>query len=163
MSDINSVENTRSIAVEARNRSAKPAVEQATSGRDGGKTLPVQEKQAAPPPQNSQPESQRRSARVEQAVEQLNEYVQSLQRDLQFSLDEELGRAVIRVIDSSTQEVIRQIPNETALQLARNLKADLETEQIDRAAQELRGQSADTVAQGTAGVEARLGLINTRV
>ncbi|MEM7101073.1 MAG: flagellar protein FlaG [Pseudomonadota bacterium] len=162
MSDINSFENTRSVAVEARTRSANPAVEQANSGRDGGKGLPVQEKQATPPQQASQPETQqRRSARVEQAVEQLNEYVQSLQRDLQFSLDEELGRAVVRVIDSSTQEVIRQIPNETALQLARNLKADLETGRVDRAASELRVQNADPVAAG--GVDARLGLINTRV
>jgi uncharacterized FlaG/YvyC family protein len=38
-----------------------------------------------------------------------------------FSVDSELGRPVVRVVDSTTHEVIRQIPNEVALRLARNL------------------------------------------
>jgi flagellar protein FlaG len=60
---------------------------------------------------------------VEQAVAHLNDYVQSLQRDIQFSIDPASQRPVVRVVDRSTQEVIRQIPSETALQLAHDLKA----------------------------------------
>ncbi len=60
---------------------------------------------------------------VERAIAHLNDYVQSMQRDLQFSLDEASGKAIVRVIDRSTQEVVRQIPGDVALQLARNLKS----------------------------------------
>ncbi len=58
---------------------------------------------------------------VESAVSQISEFVQNLQRDLQFSVDEDSGRIVIKVIDSQTDEVIRQIPPEDALRLARDL------------------------------------------
>lgn len=61
------------------------------------------------------------SERVHQAVARLNDYVQSLHRDIRFSVDDDSGRAVVRVVDRDTQEVIRQIPSELALRLARNL------------------------------------------
>ena len=60
---------------------------------------------------------------VEQAVARLNDYVQSLQRDIQFSIDPESNQPVVRVVDRGSQELIRQIPNETALRLARSLNA----------------------------------------
>jgi flagellar protein FlaG len=53
------------------------------------------------------------------AVQQMNTYVQNIQRDLQFSVDEESGRNVVKVIDSKSKEVIRQIPSEEVLALAR--------------------------------------------
>jgi len=58
---------------------------------------------------------------VRDAVRRLNEYVQETQRDLRFSIDEETGRTVVRVVDSATQEVLRQIPPEEVLALAREL------------------------------------------
>ena len=60
-------------------------------------------------------------SQVESAVSQISEFVQNIQRDLQFSVDEDSGRIVIKVIDSETNEVIRQIPPEDALRLARDL------------------------------------------
>lgn len=58
---------------------------------------------------------------VSQVVSDLNDYVQSVGRDLQFQVDEESGRSIIRVLDSQTREVIRQIPPEEVLALARTL------------------------------------------
>lgn len=58
---------------------------------------------------------------VAQAVAQLNDYIQSVQRDLKFTLDEASGRSVITVIDSQSNEVIRQIPEEITLSLAQKL------------------------------------------
>ncbi len=58
------------------------------------------------------------------AVAQMNEYVQSTQRDLQFSYDAASGDTIVRVLDRSTKEVIRQIPDEVFLKLARNLTAE---------------------------------------
>jgi len=59
---------------------------------------------------------------VEEAVQALNDYVQSVNRDLQFSVDDASGRTVIKVLDAETQEVVRQIPSEEVLALARHLR-----------------------------------------
>lgn len=42
-------------------------------------------------------------------------------RDLSFSLDDSTGRVVVKVTDSTSGEVIRQIPSEEALRLAERL------------------------------------------
>ena len=59
--------------------------------------------------------------KVKEAVGNLNDFVQKLSRTLKFSVDEESGRTVIKVVDSETKQVIRQIPPEEVLALARNL------------------------------------------
>lgn len=61
---------------------------------------------------------------VREAVVRLNEYVQSIQRDLTFEYDETADTTVIKVMDRHTGEMIRQIPDELALKLARNLHQD---------------------------------------
>lgn len=61
---------------------------------------------------------------LDEAVSQLNDFVQNVQRDLQFEVDNELGQTIVRVVDQSTQEVIRQIPDEVALRLAENLQQE---------------------------------------
>ena len=45
---------------------------------------------------------------VEAAVEKLREFVTDMQRELQFSVDEDSGRTIIRVIDSDSGKIIRQ-------------------------------------------------------
>jgi len=62
-------------------------------------------------------------ALLTRAVKDINEYVQNVQRDLRFSIDEDSGHTVITVLDGETEEVIRQIPAEEILAIARNLKA----------------------------------------
>ena len=59
---------------------------------------------------------------LENSVQRLSELVKSVQRDLQFSIDKESGKTVITVLDSTTEEVIRQIPSEEVLALARNIE-----------------------------------------
>jgi len=61
---------------------------------------------------------------VEEAVTQLNDYVQNVERNLQFNLDDESGKTVITVVDRQTSEVIRQIPDEVVLKLAQDLQQD---------------------------------------
>ena len=58
---------------------------------------------------------------LKQAVSKLNDYVQNMQRDLQFSIDKESGTMVVKVIDSKSEKVIRQIPTEETLRIARSL------------------------------------------
>ena len=51
---------------------------------------------------------------VQELVRELNTKAQNHNRTLRFSIDEKLGRSVISVVDRETDEVIRQIPPETA-------------------------------------------------
>jgi flagellar protein FlaG len=61
---------------------------------------------------------------VKDAVSKLNDYVQSTERTLDFQMDEDSGKTVIKVYDTLSAELIRQIPNELALELAQNLNDD---------------------------------------
>ncbi|MAD45758.1 MAG: flagellar biosynthesis protein FlaG [Oceanospirillaceae bacterium] len=81
------------------------------TGAKSGKVLPPAE---GPVTKLSQDE-------VQEAVSRINEYVQQTERTLDFQLDEDSGRTVIRVYDKSSSELIRQIPSELALELAQKL------------------------------------------
>ena len=75
-------------------------------------------------PQNVKPMADVSEQQVKDAVTKLNEYVQSTERTLNFQMDEDSGKTVIKVFDKSSSELIRQIPNELALELAQNLNDD---------------------------------------
>lgn len=62
-----------------------------------------------------------RAGQVESAVSKISDFIQNFQRDLVFTIDEESDRLVVKVVDSVTQEVIRQIPEEETLSIARHL------------------------------------------
>ena len=72
-------------------------------------------------PQNVKPIAEASEEQVKDAVSKLNDYVQSTERTLDFQMDEESGKTVIKVYDTLSAELIRQIPNELALELAQNL------------------------------------------
>ncbi|MCB1947402.1 flagellar protein FlaG [Nitrosomonas sp.] len=58
---------------------------------------------------------------IEQAAEKIKETVNNLAQNLQFSIDEDTGKTVIKVMDVQTQEIIRQIPSQEAISIARTL------------------------------------------
>ncbi|SFR77395.1 flagellar protein FlaG [Marinobacter daqiaonensis] len=92
-----------------------------------GSTTKVQPAQQAIEPSKAERLKERSEAQREQlddAVTQLNDFVQNVQRDLQFEVDNDKGQTIVRVVDQKTQEVIRQIPDEVALRLAENLQQD---------------------------------------
>lgn len=98
----------------------------ANQGSSVGKNLEVRvaemgKEVAAPGGSLPQPEESTEAEKVEEAVNQVNEYVQNLSRDLQFTVDQDSGRTIIKVLDSETHEVIRQIPPEELLQIANQL------------------------------------------
>ncbi|MCG6574571.1 flagellar protein FlaG [Pseudomonas sp. AF32] len=59
--------------------------------------------------------------RLKKAVQEIEKFVQSVKRNLEFSIDEPSGKIVVKVIASDSGEVIRQIPNEEVLKLADSL------------------------------------------
>ena len=68
---------------------------------------------------------------VDVAVKALNDHVQQYRRELHFSVDENSGRTVIKVLDMETKEIIRQIPPEEALNFARKLNEGADLEIVD--------------------------------
>lgn len=58
---------------------------------------------------------------VNEAVERIRTQVQTLQRDLNFSVDDSTGQVVVQVLDGDSGKVVRQIPSEDILRLAERL------------------------------------------
>lgn len=54
-------------------------------------------------------------------VKEVNDFVRPLNNSLHFSIDKETGTTVVKVIDTETQEMIKQIPSEEMLALAKAL------------------------------------------
>lgn len=63
-------------------------------------------------------------AEVARAVAVAREELQHRSSELNFSLDDASGELVVKIIDSRTREVLRQMPSEEALSLARSLEAN---------------------------------------
>lgn len=58
---------------------------------------------------------------LKEVVERLNSAEDFHDRGIRFSVDEETGKVVVRIVDSSTNEVVKQIPSEEILRMARNI------------------------------------------
>ena len=80
---------------------------------------PVQAPQvSAPPPQSAASSLEQ----VQQAMKQVAEMVQAQASNLQFSIDKETGITVVKVVDTQTQEVIRQIPAQEMIDIAHSIE-----------------------------------------
>ena len=108
---VTTVKRTRTAAVTAQPSPAEPADRK-----------PAAEHGSLPDPQT-----------LQNALGNLSAHVQNLHRSLQFSVDQESGDTVVKVVDAETKEVIRQIPSEELLAIAQRLRAGngvLLTEQV---------------------------------
>ena len=65
---------------------------------------------------NPKPEEQ-----VKEAVQKIQGVVDNLAHNLRISVDQDTGKIVVKVMDIHTDEVIRQIPTEEAISIARTL------------------------------------------
>ena len=59
---------------------------------------------------------------VEKAAREIQEFVQKMGRNLNFSIDETTGYHVVRVVNPDTGELIRQLPSEELLKIARDFE-----------------------------------------
>lgn len=73
------------------------------------------------PEQPAAKEAPSSASNVEDAIAKLNDSTALIAQDLHFSIDEESGKTVVKLIDNSTQEVLRQFPSEEALSIARSI------------------------------------------
>lgn len=58
---------------------------------------------------------------VAAAVQSANAYMQSVSTNLKFSLDQDTGHTVVRMVDTETKEVLRQFPSEEMLAISRSI------------------------------------------
>lgn len=112
--EISSIASIKALSGAAKNsrQVAKPDV--ASLPDNSGQALPINGKE--------QPLQTAITVEVRQAVSKINEIVQSVQRDLSFNMDEDSGKTVIRVVDTESGELIRQIPSEEVLAIASHLR-----------------------------------------
>ena len=66
---------------------------------------------------SSRPERQE----VEEAAKSVREFVQPINSNLEFNVDHDTGEMVVKVIDRASGEVIRQMPSEEMLAVAKAL------------------------------------------
>jgi len=59
---------------------------------------------------------------VAKAAEQIQQFVQSMGRNLKFSIDETSGYHVVRVVNPDTGELVRQLPSEELLKISRDFQ-----------------------------------------
>ncbi|MDG9924784.1 MULTISPECIES: flagellar protein FlaG [unclassified Pseudomonas] len=95
-----------------------------------GRAAPVEERKQSTGSPEEEPVVQAAAAgqggasreQVESAVSTIQEFVQSVRRNVNFTLEDASGRVVVKVTDASSGDIIRQIPSEEALQLAESLE-----------------------------------------
>ena len=71
------------------------------------------------------------------AVQKINESMLGAAQGLEFSIDEDTKDIVVKVIDQNTKEVVRQMPSEEALRMAKS---------IDESMKKLQGRLIDHTA-----------------
>jgi len=67
--------------------------------------------------------AEQKSEQLHNAVDKINEVMLETRRSLSFSVDEDTNQVVVKVMNTETDEIIRQIPNEEALEFARHLES----------------------------------------
>lgn len=98
----------------------RPAAVQSTAGGqnaiDRPATSPVGLKSV-----ENKPPVEVDKATLAAAVKKLNELVAPTLQNIEFSMDQESDRMVVKVVDTATQKVLRQIPNEEVLAFSKTL------------------------------------------
>ncbi|MBI2749199.1 MAG: flagellar protein FlaG [Burkholderiales bacterium] len=61
------------------------------------------------------------SEELNQLVREMQRKLESLSSDLQFSVDKDTGKNVVKVTDRTSKQVVWQFPSEDALQITREL------------------------------------------
>ena len=111
MSDIQSVGFPQAVA---------PAAAQ------GATTVKAREAAPVPTPepvkaQRIDPQEMHRQ--LQEAVQELNKQMDHTGRSLGFSIDDTLGRSIVKVVNKDTGELVRQIPSEDVVRVAHSIES----------------------------------------
>lgn len=81
-------------------------------------SVPVESPQVAAKPDAPQKPS---PAELKQAVENINKTLKQSNKNLEFSVDDDTKKVMVKLVDTETGDVIREIPGEKALAIARSI------------------------------------------
>lgn len=95
----------------------RPAAESAAASPAASTTAAVQQVAAA-----SGTGGKTDASKIKQAADAINSQLQQMSKNIRFSLDEETGDTIVKVVDSDTGQTIRQIPSEEALRIQHSLE-----------------------------------------
>ena len=90
---------------------ATPAVAQQRASAQVPAAKVQQPEQPRPDPQLATPD-------IQQVAHRIESYLKSVNRALEFKVDNASGHTVVTVLDAENGEIIRQIPNEEVLRFA---------------------------------------------
>jgi len=108
------VANVATSSVKTLEQLSAPSIKQApTDAEVIAKVLSTEFK-----PSNVNQASQPTQEVIAKTAKQMESFVQSMGRELNFSVDQASGYSVVRVINPQTGEVIRQLPSEELLKIA---------------------------------------------
>ncbi|HJV75570.1 MAG TPA: flagellar protein FlaG [Noviherbaspirillum sp.] len=107
------------------NSAAQPGQRISETGNFNTDLPSVAARQSATPVQTvnavKQPASIPSMNQTNEALKQINDTLKKLSQNLEFKLDEDTERPVVKVVDQQTKEIIRQIPTQEALEIAKAL------------------------------------------
>lgn len=106
--------NTRLPGSSAITRS-EPVAKTATRGEDVNVISEALQQAQAPSPQQVDAE------KLKAAVASANEFLKPVASNLEFSIDQDSGRTIVKVVDLTTQEILRQIPTPEMLAISKAL------------------------------------------
>lgn len=107
------------------NNNVNNGLQQAVTVREAGHR-PADKPEPEVIEKTAQPKQEQAEAKPQEllsAVSKLNDYVQNIQRTLSFRVEEDTGITVVKVFDSETDELIRQIPTEETIKFAASIEA----------------------------------------
>ncbi len=82
-------------------------------------TVPVKTVEAVPVQHAPQPPS---AEELKNAVAVINQAMQQSNRNLEFSVDSDTHQTVVKMVDTSTGELLRQFPSEATLAISRGIE-----------------------------------------
>ena len=66
-----------------------------------------------------QPDAASAQSQVGQALQSINQALQKLSSNLEFTVDADSNRTIVKVMDTQTQEIIRQMPSVEAIEISK--------------------------------------------
>lgn len=107
------------------NSSAQPGQRVAETGNFNADLPMVAARQGATPVQTvnavHQTAETPTQGQLNDVVKQINEALKGMSQGVEFSVDSDAHRTVVKVVDQETQQVLRQMPTQEALEIAKAL------------------------------------------
>ncbi|MBN0986810.1 MULTISPECIES: flagellar protein FlaG [Amphritea] len=111
------------MQVSSTQATAKPTVDPSANATQTQQAQQPQQstvqKPAGPSPADF---SQQSVEALHETVAAINDFMSQFQRTLNFSVDQEGGQTIIKVIDKSNDELIRQIPSEDFIEISKHIE-----------------------------------------